>query len=316
VTAEEIRALKRTSGYTYKQLSELSGVPLGTVQKILNGETKAPRRKTLEALEKVLLSEAAPHAEPAAFEEQIDTGALYESALRESTPAYQAKPTGNTFIRTASDRPWLNKKQGEYTLDDYYAIPDEYRVELIDGVIYDMSAPKSKHQLLAGLIHHQLADYVEEHDGPCVPIVSPVDVQLDCDDKTMVQPDVLIVCDRDKFQRGVIFGAPDFVVEILSKSTSRKDLGIKYHKYLDAGVNEYWVVYPDKKKVVVHDLAGIREGLSPLPEIYGEEAKVPVRIYGGACKVDFGRIYKRMAFLYEKEAQEQQEAQEQGGGED
>jgi len=280
VTAEEIRALKRTSGYTYKQLSELSGVPLGTVQKILNGETKAPRRKTLEALEKVLLSEAATYVEP------------------------------------GPDRPWMTKKQGEYTLDDYYAIPDEYRVELIDGVIYDMSAPKSKHQLLAGLIHHQLADYVEEHDGPCVPIVSPVDVQLDCDDKTMVQPDVLIVCDRDKFQRGVIFGAPDFVVEILSKSTSRKDLGIKYHKYLDAGVNEYWVVYPDKKKVVVHDLAGIREGLSPLPEIYGEEAKVPVRIYGGACKVDFGRIYKRMAFLYEKEAQEQQEAQEQGGGED
>ena len=123
-----------------------------------------------------------------------------------------------------------------------------------------------------------------------------MDVQLDCDDKTMVQPDVMVVCDRDKIINRCLYGAPDFVVEILSPSTSKKDSTIKLKKYKDAGVREYWMVDPDKKKVVVYDW-----NKSDIPVVYGFDAKVPVGIFDGECEIDFAEIYEEIAFLYEKE---------------
>mgnify|MGYP000438242551 FL=1 len=133
-------------------------------------------------------------------------------------------------------------------MEDYYALPEEQRVELIDGVIYDMSAPTSVHQLLGTEILLVLKDYIRKQHGRCVLIASPIDVQLDCDDKTMVQPDVIVVCDREKIQNRCIFGAPDFVAEVLSESTRKKDLVLKLNKYMTAGVREYWLVDPDRKK--------------------------------------------------------------------
>ena len=191
------------------------------------------------------------------------------------------------------------KRQGEYTLEDYYAIPDERRVELIDGVIYDMASPSYTHQELAGPIYSELRKHVKQKKGLCKPIMSPFDVQLDRDDKTMVQPDVMVVCDRDKIINRCLYGAPDFVVEILSPSTSKKDSTIKLKKYKAAGVREYWMVDPDKKKVVVYDW-----NKSDIPVVYGFDAKVPVGIFDGECEIDFAEIYEEIAFLYEKEEHE------------
>ncbi len=188
------------------------------------------------------------------------------------------------------------KRQGEYTLEDYYAIPDERRVELIDGVIYDMAAPTFAHQQIGFLIGWQLKNFVSKKKGTCIPGVAPIDVQLDCDDKTMVQPDVIVICDRDKVINRCVYGAPDFVVEVLSPSTSKKDSLLKLRKYKDAGVREYWMVDPDKKKVVVYDWSK-----SEIPTVYGFDAKVPVGIFGGECEVDFAEIYQEIEFLYEKE---------------
>ena len=123
-----------------------------------------------------------------------------------------------------------------------------------------------------------------------------MDVQLDCDDRTMVQPDVLVVCDRDKIIKRCIYGAPDFVVEILSPSTKRKDGIIKLSKYISAGVREYWIVDPDKKQVVVYDFQK-----EDYPVIYGFGGEIPVGIFDGECRIDFAEIYEYMLFLYEKE---------------
>ena len=191
------------------------------------------------------------------------------------------------------------KRQGEYTLEDYYAIPDERRVELIDGVIYDMAAPTFAHQQIGFLIGWQLKNFVSKKNGTCIPSVAPIDVQLDCDDKTMVQPDVIVICDRDKAINRCVYGAPDFVVEVLSPSTSKKDSLIKLRKYKATGVWEYWMVDPDKKKVVVYDW-----GKSEVPTVYGFDAKVPVGIFSGECEIDFAEIYQEIAFLYEKENSE------------
>lgn len=185
------------------------------------------------------------------------------------------------------------KRQGEYTLEDYYAIPDERRVELIDGVIYDMAAPTSVHQILSGKIFNKLDAHVSKKKGTCIPIISPIDVQLDCNDKTMVQPDVVVICDRSKVIMRCIYGAPDFVLEVLSPSTSKKDSTIKLRKYKAAGVQEYWMVDPDKKKVVVYDWSK-----SEIPTVYGFDVKVPVGIFRGECEVDFVEIYQQIEFLY------------------
>ena len=109
--------------------------------------------------------------------------------------------------------PYLVKKQGEFTIEDCDTLPDEYWVELIDGVIYDMTAPTTIHQGIGDEIREFFSTYIKKNKGKCITLTSPVGVQLDCDDKTMVQPDVLIICDRDKIRRRVIYGAPDLVVE-------------------------------------------------------------------------------------------------------
>lgn len=188
------------------------------------------------------------------------------------------------------------KKQGEYTIEDYYGLPDDVRAELIDGEIYDMSAPQVVHQVLSFQIHRRLAEFVAKKKRQCLPLYAPIDVQLDKDDKTMVQPDILVLCNREKLKKRVIYGAPDMIIEILSKSTCKKDAFVKLEKYLDAGVHEYWVVDPDRKKVVVYDFEH-----SPTTVIYGFEEQVPVRIFGGECVIDFAEIYREIEFLYEAE---------------
>lgn len=114
------------------------------------------------------------------------------------------------------------KKQGEYTIEDYRKLPEDERAELIDGTIYDMAAPLSVHQLLASKIYSSLAGYIEKNQGACIPMFAPVDVQLDQDDKTMVQPDLMIVCDRKKLTRQGVFGAPDFIMRSCLKVQGRR----------------------------------------------------------------------------------------------
>lgn len=259
MTIQEMRERKKELGYTYAQIAELSGVPLGTVQKVFNGATSAPRYETLRALEQLL-------------------GESHETFMREAQNVYGAK------------------KQRAYTLEDYYEIPDDIRVELIDGVFYNMTAPTSLHQLIAGFIYAKLLEYVMEKKGPCLPMISPLDVQLDCDDKTMVQPDVVIICERDKIIDRCIYGAPDFIMEVLSKSTRKKDMIIMLNKYMNAGVQEYWMIDPVKKAVIVYDFEN-----EEYPMIYGFDAKIPVQIWGGECIIDFQEVYDHIRFLYERE---------------
>lgn len=185
--------------------------------------------------------------------------------------------------------------QGEYTLDDYYALPDGQRAELIDGIIYDMASPASYHQIVSSEIWRQLTEYVRKKNRSCLPLIAPLDVQLDCDNRTMVQPDVLVVCDRKKIRKRCVCGAPDLVVEVLSESTKNKDMTIKLGKYRNAGVREYWMVDADRKWVIVYHF--LKEVCA---KIYGFDAKIPVGIFDGECRVDFAEIYDHVKFLYEE----------------
>lgn len=259
MTLEEMRQRKRELGYTYDMIAELSGLPVGTVQKVFLEITKSPRYETIQALELVLKPQ-------------------YVSTIEE-TPVYS-----------------VTAKQETYTVEDYLKLPEEERVELIDGVIYDMAAPTDKHQIISDEIQSRFRDYIRKNKGKCITITAPLDVQLDCDDETMVQPDVVIVCDRNKFKEGRVFGAPDLVVEVLSESTRKKDIVIKGAKYSNAGVREFWLVDPKKKRVHVYQYEQ-----DELPTMYTFEHKVPVGIWNNECEVDFAEIYEYMSFLYEGE---------------
>jgi Uma2 family endonuclease len=246
-----MRAKKKELGYSYEHIADYSGVPLSTVQKVFSGATQSPRYDTLRAIERVLSD---PHPM-----------AVKEAAIEYGRP--------------------IQKRQGEYTVADYYAWPEEDRIELIDGVIYDMSAPDIKHQDLVGEIAFALKSFIKQNNGKCRVYEAPVDVQLDRDDKTMVQPDILVVCHRDRLTKQNVYGAPDMVVEVLSSSTRKKDMSLKLHKYSNAGVLEYWMVDPKMKRVIVYDLENDMD-----IAIYSFRDMVPVKIFNNECVVDFREI--------------------------
>lgn len=177
------------------------------------------------------------------------------------------------------------KQPGEYTIEDYYAWPKDQRVELIDGTIYIMEAPGVVHQRIAGRILSRLDASIEKRKGSCIPLPSPVDVRLDCDDKTMLQPDLIIVCDKDKIKRWGIMGAPDFILEILSRSTRRKDCTKKLQKYCDVGVREYWIIDPEKKILLTYDFMH-----DNLPCIYPLAGTAGLALYDGELQIDLDEI--------------------------
>ncbi len=287
MTIEEMRERKRELGYTNRMIADLSGIPLSTVQKIFAGATASPRRETVSALEALL--------QPRRGNGYGEAHSI--SVLRETVPVYGSREdrTGSGGAAPPSDSA-AGSPIGPYTLEDYLKLPDEQRVELIDGFFYDMAAPTTIHQSIAGFLHKKFLDHVMEHKGLCFPFISPVDVQLDCDDKTVIQPDVLIVCDRSKYRNGRVFGAPDLVVEVLSPSSRKRDLKIKLAKYYDAGVREYWIVDPEKKMLVQYDMEHLE-----LPSVYNCESTVPVLIWNSECRIDLREMFDTIGFLWETE---------------
>jgi Uma2 family endonuclease len=138
---------------------------------------------------------------------------------------------------------------GRYTYGDYRKWPGEERWELIDGVAYDMcAAPMIRHQDLAGMLFADL--YALLKSKPCRVFIAPVDVLLprpgqpDDEVDNVVEPDLVVVCDPAKIGERFIRGAPDLIVEILSPSTSKKDINEKFNLYERSGVREYWVIEP------------------------------------------------------------------------
>ena len=277
MTIEEMIKRKKELGYSYQYISEQSGVPLGTVQKVFGGSTSSPRQSTLKALSRLFETSISYNSPDS---DSINIGAVKES----SSYTY-----GSSAIK-------IDSYEGK-TLEDYLALPEGTRIEMIDGVFYDMAAPTFVHQRIAAMIFNIFENFVNENGGPCIPSIAPTDVQLDCDDKTMVQPDVLVVCDRDKIIKARVVGAPDLIVEVLSPSNWYMDIIRKMKKYKNAGVREYWIVLPDTKSVLVYDFENNSNSTEPIE--YSFNDTVPVRIWDGKCTVDFKIIYDKVSFLYD-----------------
>ena len=295
MTVEQMKKRKIELGYSYEQISKLSGVPLGTVQKIFCGATKAPRYDTLKALEKIFAEDAdssggtvfiRDDAASYTYRKSYGETAGSPGILRDASAAYAPKLSGEPFIP--------GKKQGEYTIEDYFALPDERRVELINGVFYDMASPTSTHQAISAYLSFIFFSFIKEHGGKCHVFTAPLDVQLNKDNKTMVQPDLLVICDREKYKKGIIYGAPELAIEILSDSTRGKDLVLKLNKYCEAGVTEYWTVDPRSKEITVFTFHEVIESAS-----YACGQDVPVGIWDGKCIVHTADLFEYISFIEE-----------------
>ena len=288
MTIEEMKNRKKELGYSCEQLSQLSGVPLGTVQKLFSGITRSPRRSTVAALEAVLKKRNGRYDMPDQNGRyMMVSDVAVEYGVSDKVPEKRDKNNEKSISDDVKSGVW--SRQGTYTVDDYLELPDDIRVELIDGVLYEMHAPTAVHQIISMELSAELHDHIKKNHGKCRVFTAPFDIQLNKDDKTMVQPDILVICKRSGYtaERGI--GAPDLVIEILSRSTRSRDMLLKLNKYADAGVREYWIIDPDDRKIIVYYFED-----DSLSGIYDFNEKIPVRIWNGSCVIDFFMINKEI----------------------
>ena len=282
---EGLKEKKEKYNFTCKMISEASGVPMSTVLKVFSGVNENPRNSTLQKLSKGMTL----------LERQMRYASYYGALTEMSKSKEGIKMSEDISIEEFEKRLNLDEVHDgaaayqvsarNKTVDDFMALPEGTMIELIDGQFYDMAAPSTRHQKIAGRLFFLLMRFVDANGGKCLPMIAPTAVRLDRDNKTMVLPDVLVCCNSDQIKKNWIDGAPDLIVEILSPSNWYNDVKRKLDKYKNAGVREYWIITPEQRVVWVYIF---EEG-----DIYKEytfEDKIPVRIWNDKCVIDFKEI--------------------------
>ena len=171
------------------------------------------------------------------------------------------------------------------TAEEYFNLPEGSYVELIDGMLYDLATPSTKHQRMVTELLTVINQFIKKNNGDCVVVPAPFSVWLNKNEETVVEPDICVVCDPNKLTERGCEGAPDWVIEIVSPSNPARDYIIKLKKYLSAGVREYWLVDFDSGLVTVYsgDLS------ERFPAVYTLKDKVPAGIYED-FSIDFQEI--------------------------
>ena len=147
-------------------------------------------------------------------------------------------------------------KEETYTIDDIYALPEGERAELIDGHMYMMALPNRRHQKISMKLSGIIREYIRSHKGKCEVYAAPFAVYLDERSNTYVEPDISVICDPDKLDDRGCKGAPDWIIEIVLPASKKMDYLLKLLKYRSAGVKEYWIVDPEKNRVIVYNFTG------------------------------------------------------------
>lgn len=166
-------------------------------------------------------------------------------------------------------------KEKRYTSEDYWNLPDGQRAELIDGQLYDMAPPNRIHQELVHQLSRIIGNFIEANRGGCKVYPSPFAVNLTANDEKWIEPDISIICDKNKLSDRGCEGAPDFIIEVVSPGSRKMDYSTKNTIYSDAGVREYWIVDPAKERTTIY-----RYEEDAAPMIISFDQPVTVGIYG------------------------------------
>lgn len=195
----------------------------------------------------------------------------------------------------------MRKEEYQFTYGDYLQWNDSERWEIIDGVAYNMSpAPTSYHQKISRELTRQLSNFLL--GKTCQVFPAPFDVVLPRtgesaeESETVVQPDIVVICDQKKITRRGCTGAPDMVIEILSPSTAVKDMKVKKALYERVGVREYWLVHPDEKWVSI--FLRDEKGKLVQQDIYDAEDTPEVSILPG-LKIELALVFADIGDLDE-----------------
>lgn len=300
MTVEEIRERKRQLGWTNAELAAKSGIPVSTVAKILGGTTQKPHKTSLKAIEQVLFSSSSLDENSAVSGNGESTRKGGDAAAISYTTDHFSNGNRLRMVREPQyvygsgamrqqepDR--MVKGPGNYTIDDYLALPSERRVELIDGRFYDMAAPSWIHQKTVFHIWKTIDACIEEHQAGCEVMGAPYDVQLFNDPYTVVEPDVMIFCGVPEKELSVrAHTVPAFIAEVLSPSTAFRDRTQKLCRYRDASVKEVWLVSPAAQKIWVYRFYDGREE----PDEYTFHDSVPLGISDSRCSVEFSKLLR------------------------
>jgi len=163
-----------------------------------------------------------------------------------------------------------------YTSEDYWNLPEGQRAELIDGKLYAMAPPSFIHQKLIQQLGRTIGNHIAGKKRDCEVIPAPFAVNLGADDKTWVEPDISIICDKNKISDRGCMEAPDWIIEIVSPSSTRMDYAIKLFKYRTTGVREYWIVNPMNKTVQIYSFENDEDSNQ-----FFFDDEVPVHIFDG-----------------------------------
>ena len=187
----------------------------------------------------------------------------------------------------------LPAEKARYTLADCLTWDENELIEIIDGEAFMMATPSRIHQKISGELFRQLANYLE--GKKCEVYAAPFGVRLFEQDgdrpedvDTVVEPDISVVCDRNKLDKHGCKGAPDLIVEILSPSSLRHDRLVKLNLYQRAGVREYWIVDPKNRSVMV--FLPDRNGSFRLHEDYGRADVAKVSALEG-CFIELNKVF-------------------------
>lgn len=190
------------------------------------------------------------------------------------------------------------RSEQRYTWADYLSWPDSERWELLEGIAYAKeggtqtlsAAPSRLHQAVQGALFFQI--YAFLRNQPCKVYTAPIDVRLTApstEGDTVVQPDILVICDAQKLTAQGCLGSPDWIIEIVSPGSAAMDYVKKLNLYEKHGVREYWVVHPFDETIMVFRLG--QNGRYERPETYGADACVIAGLFVGRLVIDFASVY-------------------------
>lgn len=152
--------------------------------------------------------------------------------------------------------PVLQPQPETITLEQYEALPEEKRTEVFDGIAYDMASPSQIHQAISMQLSTIINNYILRKKGSCSIFNATFDVKLSDKPLTIVQPDIMVICDKNKLDGKRCNGAPDFIIEIVSPGNPTDDYIRKLYYYKNYGVREYWIVDPRRKIITVNYFEG------------------------------------------------------------
>ena len=286
LTITEMEMLRKELGLRYAMISEKTGIPVSTLQKVLSGKTQSPRQEVLSKLRDFFSSFGYGTTSLGDIGYAGQRGNRASMMLRETPVPYYGTEALEEEPVVYEEWPHEKLTDYVYTIDDFESYPEDFRVELIDGELYNLATPLTIHQEIQMILSVAFFNYIRANNGSCKVFPAGFGVRLDKDNFTLVIPDITICCEQEMITEKGFEGAPDLVVEILSPSNWKKDAILKYKKYVGAGVREYWIVDPRQRTVQI-----FRKDNGTSCSFYIFDDQIPVGIWDdklSICLAEYG----------------------------